>query len=173
MSDEAFSPWTPDGAARLRAAAAELAAAITAHADAVTAATKDAETAHVFAAGDRLLPAVLAYADAQFDYTGSGFPFGILHQYTQQDDEDGAGEEHRGPTSGISVLQRHDYQVTDETAVLVAGRRAYLDVWPDDDEAAAEADVTQLGRALYQIAHADGWHDLARVGGHAGGVSCR
>lgn len=35
-----------------------------------------------------------------------------------------------------------------------AGRRAYLHVWPDDDSAAAAADATPLGRALYQLAHA-------------------
>ena len=163
MADEDFTPWTPEGAARLRAAAAELAAAITAHADAVTAVTNNADITEVFAASDRLLPSVLAYADAQFDYTGNGFPFGVLHQYAEQDDEDAAEEEE--PTAGISILQRHDYQVVDEAAVMAAGRRAYLRAWPEDDEAAAACDVTHLGRALYQIAHADGWHRLDQVEG--------
>jgi hypothetical protein len=160
-------PWTPEGVARLRSAAAELAAAITAHAEAVTTVTNNAGITEVFAAGDRLLPAVLAYADAQFDYTGNGFPFGVLHDFAEDDDEvdDAAGEEKPEPSAGISVLQRHDYQVIDEAAVMSAGRAAYLRVWPKDDEAAAAADVTHVGRALYQIAHADGWHSLARVEG--------
>ena len=165
MSDEHFTPWTPEGAERLRAAAAELAAAITAHAQTVTAVTKDADITEVFAASDRLLPAVLAYADAQFDYTGSGFPFGVLHQYAEQDDDEAPAEDEPEPAAGLSVLQRHDYQVTDEAAVLSAGRRAYLRAWSEDDEAAAAADVTHLGRALYQIAHADGWHSLDQVEG--------
>lgn len=164
MADQDFTPWTGEGAARLRAAAAELTAAIHAHAEAVTAAKKDAEIIEVFTATDRLLPAVLAYADAQFDYTGNGFPFGVLHQFAEQDDEDEpAGEPE--PATGISVLQRHDYRVTDEAAVLSAGRRAYLDAWPEDDEAAAAADVTHLGRALYQIAHTGNWHGLDEADG--------
>jgi len=164
VADEDFTPWTPEGAARLRAAAVELTAAITAHAEAVTAVKKDTDITEVFAAGDRLLPAALAYADAQFDYTGNGFPFGVLHQFAEQDDDDEPADEPE-PAAGISVLQRHDYRVTDEAAVMSAGRRAYLDAWPEDDEAAAAADVTHLGRALYQIAHASGWHNLDEVEG--------
>ena len=156
MSDDDFTPWTSEGAARLRVAAAEFAAAITAHAEAVTSASTNADVTTVFEASDRLLPAVLAYADAQFDYTGNGFPFGALHAYAEEDDEEET-EEATGPTAGISVLQRHDYVVTDEAAVLSAGRQAYLRAWPDDDEVAAADDVTHMGRALYQVAHADGW----------------
>ncbi|MBB3676282.1 hypothetical protein [Modestobacter versicolor] len=126
--------------------------------------TTNAGISDVFAATDRLLPAVLAYADAQFEYTGNGFPFGVLHQFAEQDDADGPEDEPE-PAPGISVLERHDYQVTDEDAVLAAGRRAYRDAWPEDDEAAAAADVTHLGRALYQIAHVDGWSALDEVEG--------
>jgi hypothetical protein len=154
-----------------------LAAAITAHAEAVTSLTDSAGTTGVFAASDRLLPAVLAFADAQFDYTGNGFPFDVLHAYAEDDDlpatdlaleaaaEDGGDEETTGPSVGISVLQRHDYRVINGAAVMSAGRAAYLRVWPQDDKAAAAADVTSVGRALYQIAHADGWNSLARVEG--------
>lgn len=171
VTDDDFEPWTPDGAARLRTAAAELAAAITAHAAAVTAVTDDAGESEVFAAGERLLPAVLAYADAQFEYTGYGFPFDVLQDYAEEDEIDDEPAEvdddavEAEPPVGISVLQRHDYRVTDQAAVLSAGRAAYLRVWPADDEAAAAADVTHLGRALYQVAHADGWHALDRVPG--------
>jgi hypothetical protein len=164
VSDETFAPWTAEGAARLRAAAAELAAAITAHADAVSAVTTQTAITDVFAASERLLPAVLGYADAQFDFTGNGFPFGVLHRFVDQDDEDEPADEPQ-PAAGISVLQRHDYQVTDEAAVMTAGRRAYLAAWPEDDEAAAAADVSHLGRALYQLAHTDGWHGLGDVEG--------
>jgi hypothetical protein len=162
--DDDFTPWTSQGAARLRAAAAELAAAVVAHADAVATVTSHARIQEVYAASEGLLPAVLAYADAQFDYTGTGFPFGVLHQFAD-DDEDGDEEGEEVPTAGVTVLQRRDYRVTNEAAVMDAGRRAYLRVWPDDDDAAAAADVTHLGRALYQLAHADGWHSLDQVEG--------
>lgn len=150
---------TPDSAARLRAAAADLAAAITVHADAVTALTVGAGITEVLAPGDHLLPAVLAYADAQFEHTGNSYPFGVLHQFVDGEDDP------REPATGVSVLQRHDYQVTDEAAVLAAGRRAYLDTWPGDDEAAAAEDVTHVGRALYQVAHTVGWAGLGVVDG--------
>lgn len=48
---------------------------------------------------------------------------------------------------------------------MKAGRKAYRRLWPGDDSAAAAADVTHLGRALYQIAHADGWDSLEQVKG--------
>ena len=161
--DDDFTPWTPQAAARLQAAAVELAAAVLAHADAVAAVTSKPGIPEVIAASEGLLPAVLGYADAQFDYTGNGFPFGVLHQFADDDEDDEEGEEL--PTTGVTVLQRRDYRVTDEAAVMDAGRRAYLRVWPDDDDAAAAADVTHLGRALYQLAHADGWHSLDQVEG--------
>lgn len=163
MLEEDFTPWTPEGAARLRAAASELTAAIAAHAEAVAAVEREADMSAVFAANERLLPAALAYADAQFDYTGNGGPFGFL--YNLEDEEEDEEEDSEVLTTGISVLERQDYLVRDEAAVMAAGRRAYLRVYPDDDEAAAASDVTDLGRALYQIAHADGWSSLRDVEG--------
>jgi hypothetical protein len=90
---EDFTAWTAEGAARLRAAGAELAAAVTAHASAVAAATGREEFVQVVAASDRLLPAVLGYADAQFDHTGTAFPFGVLHEYAEQGDDDDDGQD--------------------------------------------------------------------------------
>ena len=163
--DDDFNPWTADGAKRLKAAAGELSAAITAHAEAVTAVTRQSDIGQVFAASERLLPAVLAYADTQFEYTGNAFPFGVLQEYAEDEDEEDEDERESLPTDGVSVLQRHDYAVTDQAAVMAAGRSAYLRVWPEDDEAAAAADVSHLGRALYQLAHADGWDSLNDVEG--------
>ncbi|MCZ2805309.1 hypothetical protein O2W18_09355 [Modestobacter sp. VKM Ac-2983] len=178
MADDDLTPFTPAGADRLRAAAAELAAAVTAHAEAVTAVTGEAGMPEVFAASDRLLPAVLAYADAQFDLTGNDFPFGVLHGYAEddeQDDEPQVGDAAVGDaadgaatasgTTDVSVLQRHDLRVTDEAAVLAAGRRAYLRSQPDGDAAAAVADVADLGRALSQLADADGWDAVGETPG--------
>ncbi|MCZ2839446.1 hypothetical protein [Modestobacter sp. VKM Ac-2985] len=174
MADDDLTQFTPAGAERLRAAAAELTAAVTAHAEAVTAVTGDAGMPEVFAASDRLLPAVLAYADAQFDLTGNDFPFGVLHGYAEDDEsqvEDAAvgdaadGGTTASGTTDVSVLQRHDLRVTDEAAVLAAGRRAYLRSRPDGDAAAAAADVTDLGRALSQLADADGWDAVGETPG--------
>ena len=164
VADDDLTQWTPADAERLRAAAAELAAAVTAHAAAVSAVTGEDGVPEVLAANDRLLPAVLAYADAQFDLTGNDFPFGVLHGYAEDEGDDGVAEvvdlgidldagavpdavpEVSG-TTGVSVLQRHDLHVTDEAAVLIA---------------AGEAD---LGQALARLARADGWSALGGVPG--------
>jgi hypothetical protein len=163
--DDDLTQWTPAGGERLRAAAAELADAVTAHAAAVSAVTGEHGVPDVLAAHDRLLPAVLAYADAQFDLTGSDFPFGVLHEFAADDDaadDDAAGDELADPgddadvpTAGVtvsgvtevSVLQRHDLQVTDEAAVLAA------------------AGQPELGQALAGLARAGGWDALGDTPG--------
>lgn len=152
---------------RLTAAADQLAAAVIAHSAAVTQATGQADFRSVLAASEELLAVVLQYADAQFDYTGYAFPFGVLHQFEDDDldDDDTSDGDSDAPTSGLSVVRRHDLAVTDEEAVLAAGRAAYLRTWPDDSEADAIADVTDIGRALYQLGHADGWDALNHVAG--------
>ncbi len=161
--DDDFTPWTPEGAARLLQAADVLVEAIRTHASSVTGLRGDEQSADLFAAGAQLRPAVLAYADAQFDYTGTGFPLGIVHQF--DDDEEDGDDVDAGPVAGVSVLRRNDYVVSNEAAVMKAGRKAFRRVWPEEDAAAAAADVTHLGRALYQIAHADGWDSLEQVKG--------
>ena len=153
--DDDLTQWTPAGAERLRAAGAELAAAVTAHAAAVAAVTGEDGVPEVLAAHDRLLPAVLAYADAQFDLTGSDFPFGVLHEFAGNEDDVpvasdpapvGAPPALSGTTE-VSVLQRHDLQVTDEAAVL---------------SAAGEPD---LGQALAGLARTGGWDSLGDAPG--------
>jgi hypothetical protein len=161
--EDTFEPWTENGATRLADAAQAVQAAVALHARALVAANGDDEA--VFKASEDLLPVLLAYADAQVDFTGYGFPFGPLAQFVDDDDAELEVYGDDWPTRGISVVQRHDYVVADEAAVLTAGRQAYLRTWPDDDVAAAAADVTHVGRALYQLAHADGWNSLYKAPG--------
>jgi hypothetical protein len=66
----------------------------------------------------------------------------------------------RHATSFVSVVQRDDYAVTDEEAIIAAGRAAYLRTWPDQAAEDAESRVPGLAEALYEIAHADGWSAL-------------
>lgn len=155
MADD-FTQWTPADAERLRAAAADLAAAVTAHAAAVSAVTGEDGVPEVLAANDRLLPAVLAYADAQFDLTGNDFPFGVLHTYAEDEQEDAdvlpdvpvaAVVPDTSGTTDVSVLQRHDLRVTDEASVLVA------------------AGEPELGQALAVLARTAGWDSLGEVPG--------
>jgi hypothetical protein len=160
-----FTPWTEEGRERLRAAATRLAQAVLDHAEAVAAVT-GATTEPVFDAGDPLVEAAMQYVDAQFEYTGIAYPLGVLGQLIDADDDEAAdGDEYERPTTGVTVLRRADFAVLDEDAVIEAGRAAYLEVWPEDSAEAAAADVSYLGRALYQIGHARGWDALPETAG--------
>ena len=63
----------------------------------------------------------------------------------------------------MTVLRRSDYAVRNEEAVMEAGRHAYRRSMGEADPRGAAANLTHLGRALYQIAHADGWDSLDEV----------
>jgi hypothetical protein len=154
-----FTPWTEDGATRLREAAREVAERIEAHSAELVGLAHD-DFHGVFAANDRLSEALIAYADAQFDYCGNPGPLGLVSAWNDDDADDDVEE----PTSsgGFAVLQRCDYEVTDEAAILSAGIGAYRKSWPDASESEAAADVTHLGRALYHVAHEAGTWDALR-----------
>ncbi|UQX89248.1 hypothetical protein M6D93_04400 [Jatrophihabitans telluris] len=164
QSGDAFSPWTSAGADRLRQTAREVAAAIITHADAVVAVGSDEDIREVFDASEALLSVLVSYADAQFEYTGTGFPLGALAQFLDDDDDDDV-DPRSLPVAGISVLQRHDYQVTDPAAVMAAGRAAFQRYQPGVTEEAAEADVEHLGLALYHVAHEKGWSSIGDADG--------
>jgi hypothetical protein len=166
--DDEFDPWTEAGAAELIAAAAALATAVQEHAQTIAGLLPTRQIQKVFAASELLLPVVLAYNDAQFNLTGNAFPFGPLQDFAD-DDEDDDEDEGTEPAvgSGLSVVTRQDFIVIDEGAALDAGRSAYRSVWPDDPPAAADEDVTHLGRALYQYAHLNGWDKVKDMAGVA------
>ncbi|MBV8927687.1 MAG: hypothetical protein JO152_01010 [Mycobacteriaceae bacterium] len=124
-----FTPWTAAGAARLVAAGEALAQAVRDHAAAIAALVESGDATQVFGVTDALIPAVLAYGDAQFDFTGNGFPFGALAEFLDdEDDEDDDNEPQPADGTAISVLSRHDYLVASEDDVLAAGRAAYARV---------------------------------------------
>lgn len=163
--EDNFTPWTATGAAALLAAGEALAIAVRKHARVVAALTESQEIRAVFPASEALLPVVLAYADAQFDLTGNGFPFGPLHDFADEEDEGDGDQEEPVIGSGLSVLSRQDFVLTDEAAALAAGRAAYAEVWPQDPPTAAAQDVTSIGRALYQFAHLNGWDKIGEMPG--------
>ena len=164
--DADFTPWTTDGADRLRLAAAGAATALQRHAEIVGKLTSESRTFDVIEASNLLLPALLEVANAQFEFTGNSGPLGLLFSLVDDDDDDDDEVDEQVPTSGLSVLQRRDYRVSDEASVIAQGRDAYRRVSPDDTDTDASKDVTSLGRALYQLAHDAGtWDVLERVNG--------
>lgn len=152
------------GAEKIQSLVEELVDALKAHAAVMVA---DGDPREVMSSINALRTSALAYVQAVFERTGWGNVFADLYDEAEDDDEDAddvdSGSEE--PFAGITVLRRFDYAVTDEQAIMEAGRSAYKAVWPDDSDEKAAADVQGLGRALYQIAHAHGWDSLIDVDG--------
>lgn len=153
----------PDGRDRLRLAGDRLVEAVRTHASSIGDIRSDDGVAEIMAAGNQLVPALLAYADAQFDYTGTAFPLGTL--YGLVDDDEDEEDVDSGPLSGVTILRRTDFVVIDEDSVMKAGRKAYRRSTGKAKKKSAVAHVTHLGEALYQIAHVDGWDSLIQVKG--------
>ncbi|MFC0627095.1 hypothetical protein [Kribbella deserti] len=79
------------------------------------------------------------------------------------DDEDDEDEEAAGPV--LSGLLRSDFTVTDQAALVSAGRDAYRSLWPSDTDEDAALAVPDIIRAAAEIVHASGWSGLANAPG--------
>lgn len=160
------APWTATGLDRLRQAADVLVDAIRTHVSDVAAAAEVTDADKVLVAGNHLLPSLLTYADAQFDYAGTAFPLGVVYELVD-DEEDHETDNETGefPVAGVTILRRTDYVVTNEASLMAAARESRRRSWGEADSEGTAGDVTHVGEALYQIAHADGWDALDQVDG--------
>jgi len=192
--DENDLRWTDEARESFRTAAANLVEAIQRHSTMLlelTATTGDEATDEVVAEADDLLEAAaVAYADAQFEFSGTVPPLGLDEELDDEDeyldedaDEDAEDLEEDDEETGeveaveedeavgdgepdlkLTVLHRADFVVTDELAVIQAGKDAYHDTWEPDDE---PVDVADLGEALQQLRNAGGIEALAEAPGLA------
>jgi hypothetical protein len=149
---------------RLEATARELADAILAQAAVAASATGHADVRAIFVSIDELDRAARAYDDAHFEHTGI-FPLGLPD--VDDEDEEDEDEDELLTGEGLTVIRRTDFILHDPDALIEAGRAAYLEVWPDDARRDAEADVEDVGRAIYQISHAHGLDALLEAEGLA------
>jgi hypothetical protein len=169
--DENDTLWTDEARESFRTAAANLVEAIRQHSAALLELTgTDADTEAIAEAGEHLETAASAYADAQYEFTGTVPPLGLDEEdeyyYDSDDDLDAEPElEEAGePGLKLTVLHRADFVVTDELAVIQAGKEAYHESWdPEDDE--EPVDVTDLSEALQQLQQAGGIEALADAPG--------
>jgi hypothetical protein len=80
-------------------------------------------------------------------------------------------DENGEPATKLTVLHRMDFVVTDEAAVVQAGKEAYHERWEaedyEDGDAIVEVDVADLSEALQQIQEAGGIEALADTPGMA------
>lgn len=115
-----------------------------------------------FESAESLMDATRAFNEAEFDWCGS-FPLGLRPD--EDDDEDEEWEDQDESGSILSVVGRWDFRITDEAAVIAAGRSAYLRAWPDDTHEDAEHRVQQVSDAAAELTHADGLSRLEDVDG--------
>lgn len=157
--------WTEQAHTRFRAAADEFADAIRAHCQILSALTgRQSDFQRLFQADTALAQAAANYADAQFEFTGTFPPLGLVDD-DQEEEQDSGDVDSKAAVARVSVLHRADYRVTDPEVVVAAGRSAYRKLWPDESEEDAVADVDHLGRAFYQIQHLGGVSSLSQIGG--------
>ncbi|MPZ83505.1 MAG: hypothetical protein GEV28_25170 [Actinophytocola sp.] len=195
--DEDDTQWTDEARESFRTAAANLVEATRQHSAALLEMTgTDADAEAIAEVGEHLEAAATTYADTQFELTGTVPPLGLDEEddysyddglyYEDEDltdvdldgdlDAEGDGEEDveesDEPAAKLTVLHRVDFVVTDELAVIQAGKEAYHDAWdgePESDDPDAEdaIDVADLSGALQQIQQAGGIEALADTPGLA------
>jgi len=185
--DEDGEQWTDEARESFRTAAADLVEAIQRHSAALLEMTgADADAEAIAEAGEHLETAATAYADQQYEFTGTVPPLGLDEEedYSYDDEldedlygeaedeaddlahEDGEDEFEAGePAAKLTVLHRIDFVVTDEPAVILAGKEAYYESY--DDEAGEPVDVADLSAALQQIQQSGGIEALVDTPGLA------
>lgn len=141
--------------------------AIRAHARALAASSASRDIHTIIASSEVLWTVALKYADAQFDLTGTAFPFGALRDLADEQDDADEYAEDVVVGDGISIVSRRDFVVVDEEQVLSEGRSAYRSVMPSQSPIAVDGDVDHVGGALYQFAHVHGWNSLDQMSGLA------
>jgi hypothetical protein len=197
--DEDDTQWTDEARESFRIAAADMVEAISRHSAALLEMTgTDADAEAIAEAGEALEAAATAYADKQYEFTGTVPPLGLdeeddysyddddlddLYDYDEVDseeesdeddveDEDVADdevdlEESGEPAAKLTVLHRVDFVVTDEPAVIQAGKEAYVESYDDADDEGEALDVADLSAALQQIQQSGGIEALADTPGLA------
>jgi hypothetical protein len=183
--DENDPRWTDEARESFRVATTNLVEAIRQHSATLLELTgADADTDTIAEADEHIETAAAAYADAQFELTGTVPPLGLdedlddedLDEFAEdEDDEEDEDEpedvdvpeelEFTGePAFRLTILHRADFVVTDEPAVIQAGKEAYHESSEPDDE---PVDVTDLSEALQQLQQAGGVEALAETPGLA------
>lgn len=169
--DENDTRWTEEARESFRTAAANLVEAVRRHSAVLLElpGTDPAAVEEAMAEADELLEtAASAYADAQFELSGTVPPLGLdeedefSYEYLEDGDPEPVLADAGEPDLKLTVLHRADFVVTDESAVIQAGKETYHETWDPADE---PVDVSDLGEALQQLRQAGGIDALAEAPG--------
>jgi hypothetical protein len=153
--------WTPEASKALVGAAQELVAAINAQVSFVAGPSARGDEDALEDASSRVESVAALFANAYFELTGSWHPFGFFDE-NEFDAEDARQDEPEASTA-VSVLYRADFSISDEAAVLSAGRNSYQIATGEDTEQVARK--IGLGAAIHQLIHADGVESLYDTAG--------
>lgn len=158
--------WTDSTRAAFVNEAERAISALRDHVAVVAGAAGPSDGGSIAVSSEAVRQAFVALSNAEFDYAAQGSPFGPLESDEEfTDDFEDVPLDESAEHDQISILIRRDFAVVSEAAVLEAGRGAYLRAWPDDTPEQAAADVTHLGRAVYQVMHAGGLDALSQTEG--------
>lgn len=145
--------WSAKARAALESAADSLVAAIEAHRAALLPlGNSRSDTAKVFVANDELARAAAAYAEAQMDFTGTGWPMGAIELDDDEDDDYDDEPELPSGSRFISVRTRYEYLVPDVSSLLQAGGVARAKAHGESEVEPAD----HVGEAIYELIHAGG-----------------
>lgn len=161
-NDYGDTQWTDAAKSAYKLRAQELIEALQAHLTAnLMRSGRQKELQPYFESADRVMASAQAFNEAEFDWCGS-FPLDLGPDAEDDEDED---LDERAGGQVLSVVGRWDFRITDEDAVLAAGRAAYLRAWPDDTQEDAEIRVQQVDGAAAELEHADGLTALDNAAG--------
>jgi hypothetical protein len=117
-----------------------------------------------FSSSEALQKAAEAFNESEFDWCGS-YPLSLTDGGIDESDDADEADQQAGPELVLSGLFRSDYTVTDEAAVIGAGRDAYRRLWPSDTHEDAVLAVPDVVRAAAEIVHAGEWSGLENAPG--------
>lgn len=146
----------------VRAAAEALKSAIDRHLDACGARSGEADP-RVQQAYDAVRTAAEHYDDVLYDAYEEVTPFEFSDPSAGIPLEDGALVPNR-----VGLYVRRDYSVTSVEELLAAARIAAVESYPEEAGPAPTEEITTVGRALYELLHANGVDGLDEVAEESG-----
>ncbi|WBQ04831.1 hypothetical protein [Kribbella sp. CA-293567] len=158
--------WSDAARERYVQSAEELIAALRAHvALTIERSGRERELGPYFSSSESLEEAAEAFNESELDWCGS-FPLSLSGEDLDEfDDEDDESDDVVGPRSVLSGFVRWDFTVTDEAAVIGAGRDAYRSLWPSGTDEDVVLAVPDIVRAAAEIVHVDEWAGLENAPG--------
>ncbi|MEU8221463.1 hypothetical protein [Kribbella sp. NPDC048915] len=140
----------------------ELISALRSHAElTVERIGRERELMPYFASAAALEQAAAAYNDAELGWCGS-IPLHLLDDELEDGLDDDLDDDGVEDSAGaiLSGFIRWDFTITDEAAVLAAGRDAHHRAWPHNTDEDATLAVPTADRAAAELIHLDGWTSL-------------